>query len=280
LGFPKHDSFESGEENNMNKFIASAVVALAGIAVSQAQINIDVYASPAPNFFGSGSWGSYLNNALVGIENGGATTGASGPSQYFNTNGQTWGVENNLVTNFDSWMGTASAASPFDNQLGTRWHFGVRVVSAGTRFALQNLTYSMTSLEQPTLNTSGNFVGANFSTTRFGIDYVDGIKGNGNDITYTSGNGTTFVDEIIYVGIGNAFAVLSSDPGATNQDKLDLVANSLAGYTLTTTYGIDFGAGNVATGSAFTNFEAVPEPATMTLLGLAAAVVARKKRKA
>lgn len=264
----------------MNKHLLVTALAVASFGISQAQINIDVYASPAPNFFGSGSWGAYLSNALIGIENGGTTTGSVGPTQYYNTNGQTWGVENNIVTNFDSWMGTAGASAPFNGELGTRWHFGVRVVSAGTRFALENLTYNMSSLEQPALNTSGSFAGASFSSTRFGIDYVDGVKGNGNDITYTSGNGTTLVDEIIYVGVGNAFAVLDTDPGATNQDKLNNATGSLAGYTLTTTYGIDFGAGNVATGSAFTDFDAVPEPASMTALALGIAALVRKKRKA
>lgn len=264
----------------MKTILTTSVVALAGLAIGQSPISIDVYASPAPNFFGSSSWGAYVTNALNGIQSGGVTVGSTGPTQYFNTNGQTWGAENNIVTNFDSWMGTASAAAPFNNELGTRWHFGVHVLGNGTQFALQNLTFNMTSAERPELDFVGDFIGADYSSTRFGIDYVDGIKGNGNDITYTTGNGTTLVDELVYVGVGNAFTALTGDPAPTNQGKIDDAALSIGGYILSTTYGIDFGSGNVATGSAFTNFEAVPEPATMAILGLAAAAIARKKRKA
>jgi len=58
-----------------------------------------------------------------------------------------------------------------------------------------------------TLGFSGSFgQNSRFSFTLQGIDYVDGIKGNGNDITYTNGEpATTLVNEIVYRGVGNWF---------------------------------------------------------------------------
>ncbi|MFM9873124.1 MAG: PEP-CTERM sorting domain-containing protein [Fimbriimonadaceae bacterium] len=260
--------------------IKSLLVLATMFAVASANAyQIDVYASAAPNAFGSANWGGYVSNALTAIEGGLGTYGAAGPTQFNNYAGETHLVSENIATGYTSWLGNANPSAPFNNELGTRWHFGVRVLGQGSQFTLQNLTYNMTSVEQPSLNFSGNFVGATYSPTRYGIDYVDGIKGNGNDIIYSTGNGTTLVDELVYVGVGNAFASYVTDPGATNQDKLDGVVASIAGYTLTTQYGLDFGAGNVATGSAFTNFQAVPEPATMSLIGLGALALIRKKRK-
>lgn len=255
------------------------LIATTFVVASANAIQIDVYASAAPNAFGSSNWGGYVSNALTAIEGGMNTFGAAGPTQFNNYDGQTRLVSDNIVTGYTSWMGNANPAAPFNNELGTRWHFGVRVVGQGTQFALENLTFNMFSIEEPGINYAGNFVGLDYSATRYGIDYVDGIKGNGNDVTYNSGNGTTLVDEIVYVGVGNAFASYLTDPGATNQDKLDGIVAQISGYTLTTEYGIDFGAGNVATGSAYTNFEAVPEPATMTLLSLAAIAIAKRRKK-
>jgi MYXO-CTERM domain-containing protein len=42
------------------------------------------------------------------------------------------------------------------------------------------------------------------------------MKGGGDDTIYTSGNGTTLVDEIVYVGVGNALWPGGADPDPSN----------------------------------------------------------------
>lgn len=259
----------------MNKLIAVSL-AVASVASAHA-LTVDVYASPAPNFFGSSSWGGYLSNAMFALENGLTTFGAAGPTQYTTTNGQVRAKGDNLVTGYSSWMGVADAASPYDAELGTRWHFGVHILGSGTQFSLSQVTFNMTSLEESGLNYSGNFIGSNYSATRVGINYVDGIKGNGNDIIINSGSETQLVDELIYVGVGNAYASYTTDPGATNQDKIDGILAQINPYRLSTSYTVDLGA-NQVTGSAYTDFGAVPEPFTMLGLAALAGLAAKRKR--
>jgi hypothetical protein len=57
------------------------------------------------------------------------------------------------------------------------------------------------------LHFAGNFAGLHYTgTTRFGVDWgPDRIRGTTDDIVYNSGNGATLVDEIVYVGVGNAY---------------------------------------------------------------------------
>src|SRR5207302_3566 len=103
------------------------------------------------------------------------------------------------------------------------------------------------------------------------------IKGNGNDIVYNSGqSAANLIDELIYVGVGNSIEALSSDPGATDQDKIDgvMATSGLGlGYDLTTTYSIQ---GSQGSGTA--HFTPVPEPASMAALGLGAIGLIRRRR--
>lgn len=260
------------------KYTLTAVLAVSSFAMANA-VTMTVHASGATNIYGSPNWATYNSNAIFALENGLNNFG-SGAGEYYNAHGETHGVQENIVTGFNSWKGVANPLAPFDQEYGTRWHFGLHILGEGTKFNLDQLTFGLTSDNEPSLNYFGDFLGLSYNDRRVGINYgLDGMKGGGDDVRYESGEaGTTLVDELIYTGVGNAFAVYDNGVDPLQQQIDDAVA-SLSGYKFTGAYALDLGGGNVVGASAYTNFDAVPEPASMTILGLGVAALLRKKRK-
>jgi hypothetical protein len=115
-------------------------------------------------------------------------------------------------------------------------------------------------------NFSGDFSDPNdssnvYSSTRVGVV----LNPDGSvDHYVTSGSATQLVNELIYVGVGNAYEALTTSPGTTDQDKINNAISGIPDQTVTTTYTI----GNVS-GSASVNIAspeelaAVPEPSTL-----------------
>jgi hypothetical protein len=251
------------------------VVAIVGLALSlrltaSAAITLDVVASSAPNVFGSPSWAGYTANALNSLQNGLGNIGsrATDPTAY-EIAGPTIQPGDVMVTSFNSWMGVAGPlASPFNRELGNRIHFGLHAYGS-TQFRLQDLTFSMSSSDSGnTLGFAGDFLGFDYNgTTRFGVDWVDGIRGNGNDIVYTSGNGATLVNELVYVGVGNAFWPGYGDPYGPDpanpiggaQAAMDDTVNYIlanAPFTITGSY-------SILENSGSDSVTVVPEPTTV-----------------
>lgn len=248
---------------------AAAALAAALVAPAQAGVMMTVELSSAPNFFGSPSWGGYLTNALFALENGLASTGgsrATTPTAYEQLGG-TFVAGDVMVSSYNSWRGDASPTGLFASELGNRVHSGLHIVGTdGTRFRLNDLTYEFSSGDVGNaLATAGNFVGANFSSTRYGISYgVDGVKGGGDDTVYTSGNGMTYVDELVYVGVGNAFWP------ATPTDGTAEWINSNVPW-IAASYCIKTEAGDQACdGDRAVLATELPEPSGLALLGLGA----------
>jgi hypothetical protein len=173
-------------------------------------IMIDVQASSAPNAYGSPSWSGYLSNSLYALENG---LSSYGPSRSTDPTGYEAapaiiGPGEIAVTSFNSWRGQVNPAAPFNNEHGNRIHFGLHAYGDGSiQFTLEDLSFDMHSSDPgDTLAWGGNFVGLGYNGARYGINWgADRAKGGGDDIVYTTGNGTTLVDEIVYVGAGNAW---------------------------------------------------------------------------
>lgn len=246
---------------------ASSLVAASSLAVGS--ITIDVVASSAPNFFGSPSWNGYLTNSLNSLENGLGNIGDRNidPTAY-EVAGAIVDPGEFMVSSFNSWRGDAAPTGAFANELGNRMHFGLHAIGDGTmQFRLEDLGYEIASNDVGnTLGFVGNFAGASFSSTRFGVDWgADRMKGGGDDIYYNSGNGTTFVDEIVYVGVGNAFAPADSAALAA------AIGNYSSGFSITGEYTILGYAGSDLVST-------VPTPGALSLLGLGGLAATRRRR--
>jgi hypothetical protein len=232
-------------------------------------IEIDVYPSLAPNQFGSPNFMGWEDNALYALDhqqNSGGTAGT--PAFYSQSSGQLQ-IHDNIVTDFNSWRGDANPAADYGaayaNEFGTRITFSLAIFgSGGTEFSISQMSFIGTS-SNGQLNTSYAAGLFNYGPDSYwGILYgADGKLGGGDDTIITSGANTQMVDAIVGRGVGNAYQASSSDPGATNQQKIDNVVAQISPYSYTGQYFIPG-----ASGSGTIMF--VPEPSTVWLLGLGA----------
>lgn len=94
------------------------------------------------------------------------------------------------------------------------------------------------------------------------------MKGGGDDMVYTSGNGMTYVDELVYVGVGNAFWPASPADGTAEwiNSNVPWIA---ASYCIKTEAGDEVCDGDRAVLAA-----ELPEPSGIALLGLGALAMA------
>ncbi len=275
-----------------------AVVSIVALTLSlslpaSAIVTVEVVASSAPNASsGSPSWTGYLANALNSLEHnlGNIGSRATDPTAY-EIAGPTVQPGDLMVSTFKSWRGVINPAAPFNNEYGNRMHFGLHATGDGTtQFRLEDLTFAVHSSDaDDSLVFTGDFIGYGYSVTRYGISWGgDRIKGTADDVVYTSGNGKTLVDEIVYVGVGNAFWPGGADPTPGNpvggaqaamDDTIDYIFAN-APFTVTGSYAIlGYEGSDMVT-------VPVPEPATMlagTLLllplGVSTIRMLRKGRK-
>jgi hypothetical protein len=250
---------------------------------------IGVFPSLAPNVFGSPSYPGWENNAITALQLGQSSLGSPALPTFYQQipSGSTifpW-----VVTDFNSWKLKANPGTNFGpafaSELGNRLYFNIHITGNGQEFSLSQLSFTATSSD------SGNFLGFtvgagsyNYGSGFVGLNYgPDNIEGTSDDVFITSGPNTQLVDELFARGSGNAPAVLSSDPGATEQEKIDLaVASFPMPFTFTGEFSLSTDGGPV-TGSAFV-IVGVPEPATIVLTAAAGASLAgccylRRRRK-
>lgn len=241
---------------------------------------ISVYPSFAPNAFGSPSFAPWDANAISALMSGSSSAGTSTLPSYYEQIPNGANVPLWIATNFPSWHAFADPGTVFGpafaNELGNRLYFNTHINGNGFSFNLTQLSFQATSTDV------GNFLGYsipagsfNYSPSFVGLQYgPNGVLGGGDDVLITGGPNTQFVNELFARGTGNAPEVLSTDPGATDQEKIDnarlLIPNDFifnGEYSL----GVDdFG---TFTGSAFV-VVAVPEPATVAMTGLGGAALA------
>ncbi|MEM6690166.1 MAG: PEP-CTERM sorting domain-containing protein [Planctomycetota bacterium] len=261
-------------------FFLALLIAFAGARLASANVVIEVFASPAPNFFSSPSWAAYSANASNSLENGLGNIGdrTSDPTAYeIIADGSIINAREFIVTPFDSWRGEASPASPFDSEQGNRIHFGAHIVGDGTmKFRLEDLTFISESTDfLNVFNSTFNFSGIPYDPERVGINYgPDGIKGTGDDVIIDSGPATQLIDEFIYVGVGTGFEA-ASVPGldavfnyASTQQPFDFSG----GYVLTDTFGTEIASNSVT-------LVVVPEPTTFMLFGSAGLIIGSRRKK-
>ena len=262
--------------------IATLASTLLTVNLAFADPVMTVIASSAPNFLNFSSFSDYSDNALNSIENGLGNIGDRNfdPTAYEQyMDGERVSVFEVIVSSFNSWRGVADPTAPFDGEFGNRLHFGLHVLWDGaTQFRLEDLLFDISSSDG-LLDFNGDFVGLDYNAFRVGIDWgADRMKGGGDDSIITSGAATQFIDELIYVGVGNAYDA-SGFPGATNQDKINAVPASLDfSIDVTGLYTLNDSGGNfLASGS--TTLTIVPEPAAMTVLfGASVTCLLRRRR--
>jgi len=255
--------------------VSAIAVHLLFAGLAAGDITLNVYPSSAPNAYGSPSWAPYAVNALNSLENGLGNIGDrnTDPTAY-EIAGPVIAPGDVAVTSFHSWRGQVNPPAPFANEYGNRLHFGLHAFGDGqTQFTLEDLTFDMHSSDAgDTLVWTGDFIGFSYSAMRHGINWgADRVKGGGDDIVYTSGNGTTLVDELVYVGVGNAWWPGGDDPNPANpaggaqaaMDDLFYWILAEGPITVTCSYDIlDF------SGRAAVDVVAVPAPSALLLGGL------------
>jgi hypothetical protein len=230
--------------------------------------SISVTPTLAPNAFGSPSWAGWVNNAVSALETGATTAGTPGTPGYYQAlpNGAVLSVSQNIVSGFSSWQGIAPGGGIFSSELGNRVQFGFVLDGQGAKVDIANLSFVGSSTDP------GNSLGFSFAPGHYtySSDYVGILFTDPSHTSFTTvTSGTGFVDMIVGRGSGNAWDVYSSDPGATDQDKINNRINGVwnaAGqtpFTFTGTYTYSVGAYGSATGSGnvvFGSATAVPVP--------------------
>ena len=265
------------------KTLLAAIVLLSPAAVSssRADIVVNVYPTLAPNRFGSPSYDPWVANSISALQSGSSSAGTPGAPTFYQqlAPGLNLPTATIVVTNFPSWRGNADPVGTFGaayaNEIGNRLLFSLTIQGTlGTTFSISQLSFTASSSDP------GNQMGFTFAagSYQYGIDYVGinygadhlpGGVGVNADTIITSGPNNQLVDVLFGRGSGAGLQALSSDPGATNQERIDLVALAAGSFTFTGTYTI----GGV-TGSSFENFNVIPEPGVVALLLAAFAAAA------
>lgn len=242
-------------------------------------ISITVFPSLAPNAFGSPSFTPWESNAISALMSGSSSSGNPALPSYYQQIPDMANIPIWIASEFPSWHLLANPGTVFGpdfaGELGNRLYFNLHIAGNGQLFSISQLSLVASSTD------AGNFLGFsvlagtyNYGSGYYGLNYgPDGMKGTMDDFSVTSGANTQLVNELFARGSGNAPGVSNSDPGATDQDKIDnALANLPGNFIFNGEYTLHSDGGDV-TGSAFV-VVGVPEPTTIALSGLGGTALA------
>lgn len=279
----------------MNRHLVVGFVGLAACAASaSAQVVVQVFPSPAPNFFGStASYNGWEANSIASLAaGGGGNIGSRSTDPTAYETGSNFEVYDFIATGYNMWRGGVNNPAPFANELGHRMHYGVRIVAQpGTQFSASQVTFTTSSTDSINWAAwSGNLGGSGYSSGKVGVlRGVDGMVGTSDDVLITSGPATQAVDALYYVGVGIADeslinATTYSDgvtPYAYSNTPNPAIAYAEsaagfndyfgAGWQMSATYNV---IGFSGTGTA----TLIPAPGAIALVGMGGLVATRRRR--
>jgi hypothetical protein len=263
-------------------FVPFMALAFAGTQAMYG-VTMNIYASPAPNAYGSPSFAGWETNVINALLNGQTSAGnpAADPTAFYTlTNGDSF---SNIVTGFPSWDGQANPGTvfgpAFSNELGNRLHFPVIINGQGTKISLSELSFDMESTDS---NDIFKYTGGFSSLDNYDDYHLGVILGPSGPTFLNSGSADQPVDEIVYRGIGNAIAPNDIGCSGTNQQQLDCVTafyNSTEPFSITAKYSLNDPTGALLASDSATVEFAAPEPGTISLLFAGAGVLFYARRR-
>lgn len=271
----------------MKQLVRLILISTVLAIVASADVTLGVFASLAPNRWGSPSYTGYVDNAVLALETGAQSAGDQSLPTGYSQISQEDALQG-IVTNFNSWLGSADPTRAFAGELGNRLTYGVVVDGNGDQVSAGNLSFTMVSTDP--LGTLS--YGSPEKIDEYSADSSTGVYGtsgsSGAQVLYgfdgkkwvAVTDADSLYYDLVFVGMGNAddgSRFSSSPPTATDQDLIDAAAPA-APYTVTGTYTYESGASVV---SASKTVDVVaPEPTSLILLVtmLAGVWVVRRKR--
>jgi MYXO-CTERM domain-containing protein len=228
------------------------VPAFAAIAAATPLVYTPVV-SLGPNPYGP-AYDVYAAGVIAGL-----SMDTDGP-QAGNNSVTTPSLNDIIVTDYPSWLGTAPPQSGPAGAWGTALFVGVRIADPVATFSLADVAVTQSStdpLDYFGYSHQYNAPYDAYAFDRVGILYGPNHAADPSDVVlyYQGESPTTLINELLYVGLSAAYDASSYSHDQAGLDAAVADFGTLGSYTITTAYSVSSGA-------------AVPEPGT---LGLAAA---------